>query len=76
MPTEYHAFGCTSLSLEYSLPDGSTRVPGVGRLAYSEQMFDIFAVEETTVITVTLTLVKNDGLRSGQTFSVVDSRNC
>jgi len=39
-------------------------------------MFDIFAVEETTVITVTLTLVKNDGLRSGQTFSVVDSRHC
>ena len=38
--------------------------------------FDMFAGDETTVITVILILEKNDGLRSGQTFRVVDSRHC
>ena len=49
-------------------------MPAVGKLPHSVG-FDIFAGDETTVITVTLMLGKNDGLRFGQAFSVIDSRH-
>ena len=43
---------------EYLLPDGFIRIHTAGKLAYSEKVFDIYAIDETTVMTVTLTLKK------------------
>ncbi len=43
---------------EYLLSDGFVRIHTTGKLAYSEKVYDIFAIDETTVMTVTLTLKK------------------
>ena len=60
---------------EYLLPDGFIRIPTAGKLAYGEKVFDIFAIDETTVMSVTLTLKKNNCLSSGETFGLIDSRD-
>ena len=60
---------------KYLLPDGFIRIYTAGKLAYSEKVFDIFAIDETTVMCVTLTLKKNNCLSSGETFCLIDSRD-